>query len=604
MVVIGKKKYQSGEGAQFMTRRTALRKLQLTLNDFRKLCILKGIYPREPRNRKRAQKGEPGIKTLYHKKDIQFLMHEPIIWKLRDYKIFNRKIGRAKAMKDFAKVKRYLSNHPTLKLDHIVKERYPTFKDALRDLDDCLTLCFLFSTFPSLSHIPRDQSLLCRRLTIEFLHAVIYAKALRKVFISIKGYYYQAEIKGQTITWIVPHHFCFEPQAKNEVDFKVMSTFVEFYVVMLGFVNYRLYHTLNLHYPPKLTNTGNIERTLVDEEAYVSERISALNVSLVSLDSSIPATEDDEIEIDQFSNETDAAKIEAARLEAEKIKKLKNLFKNIKVFINREVPREPLVFILRCFGGEVSWDKLLFVGATFDENDETITHQIVDRPSMNKQYVSRYYIQPQWIFDSVNARELLPVEKYLMGAVLPPHLSPFTENRQDQTYIPPEERALMDPDYKLNNLEAESDEEAENDDKNDSKEEEIEVQDDLSSGSDADSIEEEEDDDDNVQIAEDEEKNKKKTQLEKKKKMKVQVGKITKEDPWEKAKREKQEYRLREKMIKKKHRKLYKSMMKGREERAKQIWLLRKKRRIHDATEKEKRKEERKQLNKNKLVKA
>lgn len=172
------------------------------------------------------------------------------------FQIFNRKIGRAKAMKDFAKVKRYLSNHPTLKLDHIVKERYPTFIDALRDLDDCLTLCFLFSTFPSLPHIPRDQSLLCRRLTIEFLHAVMYAKALRKVFVSIKGYYYQAEIKGQTITWIVPHHFCFEPQARNEVDFKIMSTFVEFYIVMLGFVNYRLYHTLNLHYPPKLTNIG------------------------------------------------------------------------------------------------------------------------------------------------------------------------------------------------------------------------------------------------------------------------------------------------------------------------------------------------------------
>lgn len=60
-------------------------------------------------------------------------------------------------------------------------------------------------------------------------------------------------------------------------------------------------------------------------------------------------------------------------------------------------------------------------------------------------------MQPQWIFDSVNARELLPVEKYLMGAILPPHLSPFTENRQDQTYIPPEERMLMDPDFKLKN---------------------------------------------------------------------------------------------------------------------------------------------------------
>lgn len=171
-----------------MTRKAALKKLQLSLNDFRRLCIIKGIYPREPRNRKRAQKGHAGtIKTLYHVKDIQFLLHEPIIWKLRDYKIFNKKVGRARAIKDFEKLHKYLNNHPTLKLDHIVKERYPTFLDALRDLDDCLTLLFLFSTFPSLAHVPRDQSALCQRLSMEFLHAVIDAKALRKVFISIKG---------------------------------------------------------------------------------------------------------------------------------------------------------------------------------------------------------------------------------------------------------------------------------------------------------------------------------------------------------------------------------------------------------------------------------
>lgn len=70
-------------------------------------------------------------------------------------------------MNDFTAMRRYSDNHPSMTLDHIVKEHYPTFIDALRDLDDCLTLCFLFNTFPSMHHIPRDQMILCRRLEEE-----------------------------------------------------------------------------------------------------------------------------------------------------------------------------------------------------------------------------------------------------------------------------------------------------------------------------------------------------------------------------------------------------------------------------------------------------
>lgn len=44
----------------------------------------------------------------------------------------------------------------------------------------------------------------------------------------------------------------------------------------------------------------------------------------------------------------------------------------------------------RCFGGEVSWDKSVCIGSTYEVTDETITHQIVDRPTIEKQFINRY----------------------------------------------------------------------------------------------------------------------------------------------------------------------------------------------------------------------
>ena len=141
---------------------------------------------------------------------------------------------------------------PKYELDHLVKERYPSFLDALRDLDDPLTLTTLFAVLPADKRhgIPAEVLLESRRLSLEFQSYVTKMHALRKIFISVKGIYYQAVVHGQEITWLTPHALA--QTLPEDVDYRVMLTFLDFYTSMLGFVNYKLYFDQGLRYPPVL----------------------------------------------------------------------------------------------------------------------------------------------------------------------------------------------------------------------------------------------------------------------------------------------------------------------------------------------------------------
>jgi pescadillo len=145
--------------------------------------------------------------------------------RLRDHKAFAKKLSRALGRGEWSSAKSLEDNKPFYRLDHIIKERYvcevmfddlspyipsaryPTFIDAVRDIDDALCMVFLFSSLPSNSRLPPEIIENCARLSAEWQLYVMHTHALRKVFLSIKGVYYQAEIMDQTVTWLVPYLF-------------------------------------------------------------------------------------------------------------------------------------------------------------------------------------------------------------------------------------------------------------------------------------------------------------------------------------------------------------------------------------------------------------
>ncbi|ODQ81279.1 hypothetical protein BABINDRAFT_160649 [Babjeviella inositovora NRRL Y-12698] len=473
-----KKKNTSGNAKNFITRTQAVKKLQVSLADFRRLCIFKGIYPREPRNKKKANKGSTAPVTFYYTKDIQYLLHEPVLAKFREHKTFAKKLQKALGRGEVGDAKRLDTHRPKYTLDHVIKERYPTFLDAVRDIDDALNMLFLFANMPATDRISHRVTKEAEKLCNQWSAYVARERLVRKVFVSIKGVYYLATVKGQDVMWLVP--FKFPQNIPSDVDFRIMLTFLEFYSTLLHFVLYRLYTGSNLMYPPKIDQNklkgigGLSTYVLESSEQGINGLLPAATASTsteetkLSSKSLAKALAADQREEDALEAEEEQENVETIELDEFKNQTGDNLaqpsqhgnptavlFSEFVFYVGREVPLDILEFLVLACGGrivsEAALDELLIddANALNDLDLSAVTHQICDRPTIAKRVPGRTYVQPQWIFDSLNKSTLLNVSQYAPGETLPPHLSPWGD------------AGIYDPEAPVEAKDEESEEEAE-----------------------------------------------------------------------------------------------------------------------------------------------
>lgn len=329
------KKGTRGEATQYITRSKAIKKLQLSLKDFRRLCILKGIYPREPK-----KKTSGTNKTYFHVKDINYLSHEKLLSKFREIRAHLKKYKKAVKRGEFARANKLKDNEPKYTVSHLVKERYPTFQDALADLDDPLCVISLFGALPSHKgfSVPNDKILSSKKLYQDFLLVCILNKALRKVFLSVKGIYYQVELNGIKMTWISPYKFAQDLPA--DVNYSIMMTFLEFYETLMKFTTFRLFSEAGITYPKDL------ERH--EDEGIFDTILKLQEIQKISkkeeLDERFKEGEDSQVKVNN------------------------SIFNGMSFYLSREVPKESLAFAILSFGG-----------AIVEENSSDLTHVITDR---------------------------------------------------------------------------------------------------------------------------------------------------------------------------------------------------------------------------------
>lgn len=185
---------------------------------------------------------------------------------------------------------------------------------------------------------------------------------------------------GQQITWIAPYQF--NQKLPFDVDYKVMSTFLEFYRALLRFVNFKLFTDLGQKYPAEYyQKEQNKNRIYLDPVQIRDLQKQARKKFETGQQAAGKFAISEEFK--------DTPEMKKLTQKEEQAKKQRELFSKAVFLLNRETPIYILQHLVLSFGGTFLTEEDLA-----QDPKVKITHQIVDRPMVNKLDSTREYVQP------------------------------------------------------------------------------------------------------------------------------------------------------------------------------------------------------------------
>eukprot|EP00835_Amoeboradix_gromovi_P004427 NODE_344_length_10554_cov_0.516308.p3 type:complete len:485 gc:universal NODE_344_length_10554_cov_0.516308:7944-6490(-) len=371
----------SGDSAM-LSRNQAVKYLQVSLSEFRMMCILLHISPKLVKQQQ-----------LFLQKDIKFLNNHPLVPVIRELKILKRKCIHY-YHKDNAIYENYMEQVNNLilrQMPKIIQQNYPKFYNIWYDLDDILSLLYCVKYLPCNEYIGSKEIQKTEELLDQFELLLKKLKiGITKSFISIKGVYIQFYLQDQPITYVVPLH---ASQVEDiDVDYKVMTTFHMYYQCVMEHFLFKMAKLNKFEFP--LTETAAVPKTLES----------------VAMDS---AAEPSDADITLKDFDVNKALFHAS--------KNASLFQSKTFVLHREIPRSLFKFIIECCGG-----KVLYAEAVIEETDVI---EVCDKPLslLKLVYENGRAVQPQYIIDCLNAGKLIAYDGYRAGELLPSHVSPFED---------------------------------------------------------------------------------------------------------------------------------------------------------------------------------